>query len=351
MPFNRPTINELYTRIKGDIEASIEQTTPILRKSVFNVFAKVFAGSIHLLFGFLDWLSRQLFPDTAEAEYLERWASIWNVTRKPSTFAEYDLNVTGSDGAVLPSGSIFQSVEEIEYATQAEITIAAGVGVVHVVASTSGSVGNLETGDELELVNPVAGIDSTAIVDDLNGLSGVDEESDEALRDRLLERIQNPPQGGSQADYIAWAKEVPGVTRAWCYPLWLGAGTVGIAFVVDDDPGGIIPDNAKVAEVQAYIDTLKPVTADATVFAPVAVEIDFTIAIEPDTSDIRAAVTAELTDLIFREGYPQGTLYLSQIREAVSGAAGEVDNTVSIPTGNIVIDQSEIAVMGTITWI
>ena len=353
MPFKRPTITELNDRIKGDIEASIEQNTPILKKAVLWVLAKVFAGAVHLLFGFLDFLSRQIMPDTAESEYLERWADIWGVTRKPSTFAEYDIQIDGTESAVLTAGSIFSSVNEIEYETLSEVTITEGVATVHIRATTSGSVGNLETDDNVELVNPVAGINSIATVLSTNQLSGVDEEDDEDLRIRLLERIQNSPQGGSVNDYIRWAKEVAGVTRVWVYSNWMGPGTVGVTFVTDDDPDSIIPGTALVTEVQEYIDDpdRKPINADVTVFAPTEKTLNFTITIDPDTTEIRDAVQEELTDLIFREATPGNILRLSKIREAVSGASGEEDNDITFPAGDVTIANNEIGVLGTITWV
>jgi uncharacterized phage protein gp47/JayE len=78
---------------------------------------------------------------------------------------------------------------------------------------------------------------------------GSDEESTDELRARLLARLQNPPHGGNATDYEAWAKEVSGVTRAWSYPLELGAGTVTVRFVRDDDASPI-PDAGEVAAVQ-----------------------------------------------------------------------------------------------------
>ena len=54
---------------------------------------------------------------------------------------------------------------------------------------------------------------------------GADEQSDLLLLQRVLARLRQPPHGGADFDYIRWALEVPGVTRAWVYPLELGAGT------------------------------------------------------------------------------------------------------------------------------
>ncbi|PHJ53465.1 baseplate J protein, partial [Nostoc linckia z1] len=134
------------------------------------------------------------------------------------------------------------------------------------------------------------------------------------------------------------------------YPNNTGPGTVGVTFVTDDDPGGIIPDSDKVDEVQAYIDARRPVTADVTVFAPVAVALNFTIDLSPDTAVVRAAVEASLRDLIRREAQPGGTIYLSQIREAISIAAGETDHTLTSPNANVTRTAGQITTFGTITW-
>jgi uncharacterized phage protein gp47/JayE len=102
---------------------------------------------------------------------------------------------------------------------------------------------------------------------------------------------------------VAWALTVAGVTRAWSYPLELGAGAVTVRFVRDNDGAGaaIIPDSGEVAAVQAAIDALRPVTATVTVVAPVADALAFTIHVVPDTTLTRAAVTTELTNLLMAD--------------------------------------------------
>jgi uncharacterized phage protein gp47/JayE len=120
--------------------------------------------------------------------------------------------------------------------------------------------------------------------------------------------------------------------------------------VVNDNADPIIPNLAKLDEVAAYIEARRPVTAQVTVVAPVATAINFTIDLSPDTADVRAAVIAELQDLLRRDAVPSGTILLSRIREAVSVAAGESDNTVTVPNANVVSATGHIAVMGTVTW-
>jgi uncharacterized phage protein gp47/JayE len=165
----------------------------------------------------------------------------------------------------------------------------------------------------------------------------------------VLERIRNTPQGGAENDYPGWAKEVAGVTRAWCYPGWLGAGTVGLTFVMDarDNPIPLVGD---VATVQTYVDALRPVTAALTVFAPATEDVNFSISITPDTPAIRAAIAAELADFFRREAEPGGTLYISRMREVISAAEGEFAHELLAPTGNPTASAGAMLKLGTIGW-
>ena len=96
--------------------------------------------------------------------------------------------------------------------------------------------------------------------------------------------------------------------------------------------------------------TLRPVTAQETVAAPVADPLDFAIALTPDTAEVRAAVEAELRDLIAREAEPGGTILISHIREAISIAAGETDHVLASPAGNVTAAAGAIVTMGAVTW-
>lgn len=348
MPYSRPTLAELVNRVRSDVISRLTQDE-VLRRADAEVYARVLAGVTHGLYGFIDWLSRQVIYDTAEGEILERWASIWGVIRKPAAAATGTVTLTGLTGAVVPAGSPLQALDGVQYLTVAEVTFTTTSAVVSVAASVPAAASNRATGQTLTLVNPVAGVQPAGLASALVG--GADEETDDALRARLIDRIQTPPHGGSSADYRAWALEVPGVTRAWCYPLELGPGTVTVRFMRDDDSGSAIPDAGEVAAVQTYINNLRPVTAQVTVVAPVAAPLNFTMSVLPNTAAVKAAVAAELADLIRREAEPGGTLLLSHIRAAISAAAGENNYVMTVPSADVVSPVGTITTLGTITWV
>ena len=352
MAFATPTLPEIHDRIVSDIEARVPGADARLRRSMLGVLAWSNALAVYALYGFLGWISRQILIDTADAENLDRHASIWGIQRDASIAAQFNVTVTGVDGTFVPSATRLQRADGAEFTTQTDGTIASGTLTLAVTAVVAGADGNTSNGTALSFVSPVSGADSPATATATVLVDGVDEQDDDDLRTEILERIQNPPQGGAAHDYVAWAKQVAGVTRAWASSP--SVGEVQVYFVRDDDGAGvlIIPDAGEVTTVQDYIDARRPVTVlNCSVDAPTAESDLFTIHIDPDTADIRAAVTAELDDLYRRSAEPGATMLLSQIREAVSRAAGEIDNAVTVPAGNITHTASQMPIRGTITWV
>lgn len=350
MAFPRPTLTEIIDRVIADLSSRfVGVDGAVLRRSVLGIIGRALAGSSHELHGRLDFLSRQIFPDTAESEYLDRWSSVWGVTRKPAGFATGSVTFTGTNGSVIPLGALLQRQDGALFETTAEGIIAAGVATVAAQADDAGLAGNTAAAVALTLQQPIAGVQVTTTVAAGGITAGSDAESDDLLRARLLARIQQPPQGGASFDYVTWALEVPGVTRAWVAPREMGAGTVTVRFVRDGDPS-IIPDAGEVATTKAYIEERRPVTAEVFVVAPIPVELDMTIQIAPNNPEVQAAVEAEILDLLSREAEPGGTILISHLREAVSIAAGEVDHVIVIPSGNVTHTTGQIAVPGDITW-
>lgn len=349
MSFSRPTLSELITRVRADVQSRL--TADQMRRSDAEVYSRIIAAASHELHGHLAFISDQVLYDTAEAEFLERWASIWLSTpRKPAVVASGNVSFTGVNGAVIPASTLLVRADGAEFYTLADATISAGVATAVVNASVAGQAGNTLVGTVLAMASPVAGVGSDALVSAGGLTQGADIEDDISLRARLVSRIQQPPQGGAAHDYVTWALEVPGVTRAWVYPKELGTGTVTVRFVRDDDVI-LIPDAAEVLAVQTYIDNLRPVTADLTVVAPAPVSLNFTIAVTPNTLAVKAAVEAELRDLLTREASPGATILLSHIREAISIAAGESNYTMTVPSADITHTTGQMAVMGVLTWL
>lgn len=350
MPFERPTLKELKERAAADLDSRLPGSDARLRRSNTGAIATVHAGAVHGLHGFLEYISKQIMPDTAEDEFLQRWASIFKVPLKSAEAARGLAILTGNNGAIADAGTELQRSDGALFITDAEAMIAAGTATVAVTAVEAGSNGDTAAGSSLSLTTPISGINPVVTVEAAGITGGADVETSDDLRARVLFAIRNPPHGGASFDYIQWALEIAEVTRAWCFPQFLGDGTVGVAVVCDNQAGTIIPPQDVIDAVQEHINYLRPVTADVTVFAPIAKPRDFSIQLDPSDPLVQAAVQAELEDLITREAVPNGTIYLSHFREAISIAAGEVDHILVSPTEDETCLGGEITVMGVITW-
>lgn len=348
--FVRPTLSQLIKRVLSDIATRLTGADANLRGSPEQVLGIAAAGLTHGNHGHLKWLSRQVLADLCEDEFLLRQASIFGLAPIPAVAATGLLTITGVNAMVCPAGTLWTRSDGAQFTQQADATIVGGQAIPTIVAVLAGVAGNCIDGTPLTIASPVAGINAQATVSGggLTDPEGADIEDTEALRARLLFRLGTPPKGGGPGDYEAWALQVSGVTRAFEYPLLYGPGTVGLTFVRDGDVS-IIPTDNEVAIVQAWVDGLRPVTADLTVFAPVADTQNFTIHIVPDTTLTRAAVTAEVQGLMAR-ATPGGTTRLSAINEAIAIATGITDHTLISPVADVVSAAGHLALFGVITW-
>lgn len=348
--FNRPALTDIVARTRGDLLTRLTQDE-LLRRADAEVNTRVLAGASHEIHGYLDWISLQIIYDTADDELLVRWASIWKVNRKDAEFAVGNVLVTGAAGETIDAGTVVKRGDGALFDVTADTVLGATATAVPVKAEVAGAAGNTDAGVQMQFLNTIANVQSVVVVDSNKIVNGSDIESIPELRERLLERIQNPPSGGAAEDYVTWALEVPGVTRAWVYPKEMGAGTVTVRFVRDND-ASIIPDAGEVAAVKAYIEdpSRRPVTVDLYVVAPTPVTLNFNIQLTPNTAAVKAAVEASLRDLLLREAAPGVTLLISHIREAISTAAGETDNVLISPTTNQVYTTGQMPVFGAISW-
>jgi uncharacterized phage protein gp47/JayE len=319
-----------------------------------DVLGTVWAGAVHTLYGYLDWLAKQMFGDTAERAMLLRLAAMYGMSPTPATFAEGNVTATGIDGTSIPEDTILRLDDETSYRVTTGQMIASGTATLPVIAVLAGDAANVPEDTVLTFESPITDVDATATVATGGITGGVDEEGTEELRDRYLLRLREPPEGGADQDYEAWALAVAGVTRAWVYPNENGLGTVVVRFVRDGDVD-IIPSAGEVTAMQEALDAERPITAEVTAEAPTELEVDFTIALEPDNADTRAAVEAELADLMLRvaapgDGAGRGTVLLSKIRTAIGIAEGVTDYELTVPAADVEPAVGELPVVGTITW-
>ena len=332
MPFAIPPFASIRDTLLRDLKNQLPNAD-IGADSDFFVRASATASAVEGLYQHQAWLVRQIFPDSADREFLELHARVRGLARKPAVAAQGALRLSGTPGTQVPVG-IAAKLGSQRYTTSAAATLdSEGQAVVAAQADAPGVAGNADAATPLDLAAAPAGVASQASIATMTG--GVDEESDGELLARLLELIRRPPAGGNRADYRRWALETPGVSAAYVYPLRRGLGTVDVVITAAGD----LPSAATLAAVQAHIDDLRPVTAKSClVLAPTPKVLDVSVAVRLSGLTLAAAqaqISTALSDY-FAQLAPGDTAVRSRMEALVSDIAGVVDRDLEQPAANFV---------------
>jgi len=321
MTWYRPTLQELIDRIQGDAAASLGEEANIPGTRTWFL-ARVWAGVLHYLHGYQEAATGEILPTTStELGKLPEHAALWGIARLAPVAANVQVTVTWTaGGSALPAGTLFLGADGMEYLTDALTADPGGpypaTQSVAMTCQTAGSAGNRSALAVLTLASPIAGITDAASVSATN-VTGSDQETVTAWRDRILERSRGTPQGGSAADWVGWAKGYGAtVTEAWATDLGLGAVRV------------LFTGSAVAGTLTTYLQALaeRPVTMTPTAVSAglTATTTDITghLATGAVQATVEAAITAELDAMAVRDGAPSSTIRNSAIRTAIGQASG-----------------------------
>ena len=364
MAFDLKSLPELNRQAQAELPLS--GASPALRRNLFTPLARALAGSQHSLQHFGVWIYKQIFPATCDPDVLEQVHAPMRLRegRKSAQAASGYALLLGNAGVSIDAGNVLNRSDGVSYTIPTGAIVASdGTCAVRIVCDVAGLLGNLESGATLTLANPISGVDNQVQILAPGISGGADIESIDELRERVKAEWAQPGEIGIDLDYEAWAKEVAGITRAWALPKAFGPGSISVYVMRDNDPTPY-PDASEVAAVAAHLQDSANPFGEIYVFAPVKKLQNYTIAVTPNTPQVRAAVTAALKALhaeksapVAKDGYGRTlnplvgiTIPSSQIREAISAAAGEYAHQLLAPTGDIICAIGEMSELGTITW-
>lgn len=169
----------------------------LLRRVDAEVYARVQAAAVHTLYGYLDYLARNLLPDLADEAWLVRHGNIKRCPRKGATTAQGYVRWEGVQNAIsMSSDTEIQRDDGHTYTALASTSVVNGVLRVPVRAQKAGQAGNCEDKTALRLLRPITALSSTGYADEIQG--GGDIEDLERWRQRIIARWYDLPQGGGR---------------------------------------------------------------------------------------------------------------------------------------------------------
>lgn len=377
MSLQTPTTKEISDNIIAQLEASLNQTIPLLPKSFLRVLAKALAGVFVLLYKYGGFMFLQMFVSTASAKEttvngivltpLTEWGRLIGVGDPVSaTNAELLIDITvETQTGVLPSGSQLVSTDNgVTYITIGAVTLDAAVVQATVRAASDqaggggeGAIGNLDPGATISFANPLANVSRNALVVSQT-VTGANAESTEAYRQRVIDRFQKRPQGGAYADYEIWGEGVAGIINVYPYTSDCpGQVDVYAEATVESsgDPDGI----PTTAQLQAVLDSIeldqnglasrRPANALANAFPITRTGFDIRVTgLQVDNlAQVQTTITTAIEEYFLDRGPFISGLSVLPRRDRITRSAvgGVVDDIVSASGGifsSVIVSQNSI---------
>lgn len=255
----------------------------------------------------------QTYAVTATGEDLDNRVAEQGITRYAATYAVRKIAVADEAGnpVVLPIGARFSTVsstDPVNYTVTAQY-VEDGVAIAGSYEATCeelGAVGNQYSGNMINITF-IQGLASAYMSTIL--VPARDEETDDELRERYFDALNQKAFGGNIADYKEKVKAIEGVGDVQIYPVWAGGGTVKLS-IVDPTYGVCSPEF--IATVQEKIDpeNAQGDTGTGLGIAPIGHKVTVVTPSEV-TVDVRATI-------VLGAGYTLGQVE-GAIEEAVAG--------------------------------
>lgn len=211
-----------YQSIYNDIKTEFKNRTgeTVSDDGDFGIRMQVVAGELFYLYQQMDFVTKQMFPQTATGEYLEHHAAIRDLYKKKANAAGGKLMFKRSTPALqdiqIPLGTVctMSSGNGIMYATTEDGILKKGSTSVLITAraTVTGKDTNAAAGKIDSLVSSISGVESVSNPENFTG--GMEEEDDESFRKRLLDSYVNVSNGANLKFYENFAMSYPDVWTA-----------------------------------------------------------------------------------------------------------------------------------------
>lgn len=316
---------------------------------------KVLSGEIYSAMSNLEWIKREMFPQTASLGQLDKHAEQRGLKRKSAVNSKgklkFSINEASDSDISIPKGTICATsgVNSIRFITLDDAVISAGNLYAEVTAQSeeAGKASNANSGTVTIMVTFVQGVDSVTNASAFTG--GADEETDEELRKRLIESYRNVSNGTNVAFYKDFVLQYDGVNSASVEKLARGTGTLDVyvcgkgAQVSASLLSQINSDIQKVREINIDVDVVNAELVSVNVYFSLAVESGY------DKTSVQNACKQAIKDYFLTLGIGDG-VYLSAVSNVIYGVEG-VKNYRFSASGNadVTIPSNKQAICGTIT--
>ena len=343
-------LRAIYERMR----AAFAEETGFVPNDGCDMMVRLYAlaAEVQSLLAQADWVLDQSFPQTAQGQYLDYHAETRALTRLPAARATGVLRFSAPSAAVtdyeIEAGSAAMTTVGVRFETTEKATLRKGETSVDVPARAveAGANGNAIAGAvHVMAVYPV-GITRCENPEAFSG--GSDEESDEKLRERVLESYRRLPNGANAAFYEQEALRFPNVAAAKAVGRARGIGTVDVYVSTH----GGAPEEELLGEISAALQKKREIAVDVAVKVPTEKSIDVAAELEAEQGWTMREITDAAQEAL--QAYFTGErlgepVYRAKLASILYGVPGVKNYHLLAPAADVPAGATELPVLGKMT--
>ena len=188
----------------------------------------------------------------------------------------------------------------------------------------------------------------TAVTNEKAFTGGLSEETDEELRQRILDSFQRLPNGANAAWYELTACRHEGVATAKAVGKARGAGTVDVYVSAPDG----IPSEKLLTELQTVFQKSREIAVNVQVKAPTAATVNVAVTVKTaegtDFAKVKTAVEADLAEQFNGKLLGRG-VKLAELNSRIYALPGVENCHITAPSADLAANDTVLPVLGTVT--
>lgn len=310
------------------------------------------AAQVYALWVQSEWVTRQAFPQTASGAYLDSHAQLRGLERKQAVAARGIVRFTAGEAAQtpreIPAGTVCMTAGLVRFETAEAAVLPAGELWVDVPvqALTAGTAGNVAAGAILTMA--VAPVGIVRCTNPAPCTGGADAETDEGLRQRVLDTFRRLPNGANAAFYEQEALSFDQVAAAAVVPRPRGTGSVDVVVTT----AGGLPGQELLEELEDYFEQRREIAVDVQVRAPETETVHVQVQVAAAAGADQAAVLERVENTL-RGWFTGARLGQSVLRARLGNlifqCAGVENYVIVSPAADAAVQADVLPVLGTLT--
>lgn len=274
-----------------------------------------------------------------------RVLQIAGIKRKQATQSTGEVTITGAPNTVIPKETVFLA-GSLEFRIDQDYVIPDTGNITIKVKSVSyGGDANVLP-NAIDKSNPqILGVDNISNAKEIN--NGYDQETDDDLRERYLEKLLHPPKAGNPAHYKLWATEVDGIWNAKVFRTWQGGGTVKVV-VIGLNRKAVGPD--LIEKVKKHILEEAPIryeslTVESATTKKVKVDVKIKLTQNANLIEVKEEIKDRIEKYFYSISFKENIVSYAKVGAEilkVPGVADYDDLKLNGNIGNVELKETEV---------